>query len=294
MKHNVKITIFLVTLFFISQIIGLAITNQYIDFEATQETGNLTWQPLPPVGNITLERPDIEESQSFLYIFFALIIGTILILLIIKFKKLILWKIWYLIAIIITLTIAFGAFVNGTISFIISVIFGYLKVFKPNAIIHNFTELFIYAGLAALFVPIINLPAIIILLILVSIYDAYAVLKSKHMIKMAKFQAKAKVFAGMLIPYKIGRKPKKGEKAVKVKIRTAVLGGGDIAFPLLFAGVVMKTHGFAKSLIIPPFVTLALFLLLYKGSQEKFYPAMPFLTIGCFVGYGVLLLVNLL
>ena len=75
-------------------------------------------------------------------------------------------------------------------------------------------------------------------------YDAYSVWKSKHMIKMAKFQAKSKVFAGLLVPYKKNREesklPKKGKVSFK-GVKTAILGGGDVAFPLLFIGAVMKS-----------------------------------------------------
>ena len=91
-------------------------------------------------------------------------------------------------------------------------------------------------------------------------------------------------------------KEKKNEKETRGKI--AVLCGGDIGFPLLFAGVVMKDLmlknveliGFLKALIIPVFVTLALLYLLLKGKEDKFYPAMPYITVGCVVGYFVILL----
>ena len=42
------------------------------------------------------------------------------------------------------------------------------------------------------------------------------------------------------------------------KKKVAILGGGDVGFPLLFAGVVMKEFGFFKSLIVPVFVAISL------------------------------------
>jgi presenilin-like A22 family membrane protease len=117
---------------------------------------------------------------------------------------------------------------------------------------------------------------------------------------MAKFQSSSKVFAGLSIPYKkIKAAPKKAAKTIKVNVQTAILGGGDIGFPLLFAGVVMKSImlsntlavGFLKSLIIPLTTTIALFMLLIKSKPDRFYPAMPFLSIGCFAGYLIVLLI---
>ena len=106
-----------------------------------------------------------------------------------------------------------------------------------------------------------------------------AVWKTKHMIKLAKFQTKLKLFAGLLIPYKSGR-----------EIKTAILGGGDIGFPLLFAAAVLKDPGIGiKALIIPLTTGLMLAALFFFGQKNKFYPAMPFLTIGCFLGYFIVL-----
>jgi len=195
-------------------------------------------------------------------------------------------------------------FMDSSIAFVLSLILAGYKIFRPNVIIHNLTEMFVYGGLAAIFVPIMNLFAVVALLILISIYDFIAVFKIKHMVTLAKFQTNAKVFAGLFIPYKRREGKERIKKGIHVKkvVKTAILGGGDIGFPLLFAGVVMKdimlnnsvVMGFLKTLIIPVFVSIALILLFIKGKKDKFYPAMPFLSLGCFLGYFVLWLINLL
>ncbi len=307
MKHTLKVTLLLVSLFFVAQVVGLLVTNAYIDHEALEE-GEIKFVNLP----YDIERPPVEEGSSFIFIMAAVLIGTVLVLLLVKFKKTLLWKIWFFLAVVMTLSISFSAFMDPLVAFILGLILAAYKIFKPNVIIHNLTEVFVYGGLAAIFVPIMNLFAVFALLILISIYDFIAVFKAKHMIKMAKFQTESKVFAGLLIPYKMEKEGKVGKvkaigkvgKGVKVKriVKTAILGGGDIGFPLLFAGVVMKglmldntlVIGFLKTLIIPVFVSAALFLLFVKGQKDKFYPAMPVLSLGCFLGYGVLLLINLL
>jgi len=104
----------------------------------------------------------------------------------------------------------------------------------------------------------------------------------------------------MLIPYslkgikRVKKMPTKlRAKARKKDIKVAILGGGDIAFPLLFTGVILKTFGLWQALIIIPFTALSLFLLFYKGKKDKFYPAMPFITAGCVVGLLVVLLLGL-
>ena len=138
----------------------------------------------------------------------------------------------------------------------------------------------------------------------------YAVWKSKHMVRLAKFQTSSKVFSGLFIPYQdpsakvlLAKKvhvAKKSTVQAPVQVKTAVLGGGDIAFPLVFSAVVMehlvldnglsKAVALSESLVLPVVVSACLFWLLMKAKKDTFYPAMPFLSIGCFVGYAIIAL----
>ncbi|MFH1396880.1 MAG: presenilin family intramembrane aspartyl protease [archaeon] len=295
MKHTLQVTLFLVVMFFLAQIIGLAVINEYIDHKTTTETGEIAFTELP----YGLERPEIEQGTAFIfYLTFAIVFGTLLVLLLVKLKKPFIWRMWLLFAIVLCMSLAFGAFIHPIFAFILAFILGLWKILKPNPIIHNATELFIYGGLAAIFVPIaaFTVPTAFLVLLLISLYDMYAVWKSKHMVTLANFQTQSKVFAGLSIPYT--RKPKKGYKLVKGTLKTAILGGGDIGFPLMFAGVIMKDlmlkttqqTAFLTTLIIPVFVSIALYILLTNGKKDKFYPAMPFLSLGCLAGYLVILL----
>jgi len=303
MKHTLKATITLVLFFFLAQLTGLLIVNQYIDHQKTAETQTVAYRPLP----YNLERPEVEnQSTSFIYVMVSILVGTGLLLLIIKTNKPLFWKMMFFISVLFTLTIAFSAFMNQYIAGILALAIAVLKLHKPNMLIQNLSEIFIYGGLAAFVVNIFNLFAAFALLIAVSIYDYISVYKTRHMIKLAKFQSKSEVFAGLAIPYESGKSQAKEKHAVKAgkaehRKSMAILGGGDIGFTLIFAGVVMKGLmlkeavfiGFLKTLIIPVFVTLALLVLLFKGEHGKFYPAMPVLSLGCFVGYFIVLLVSL-
>ncbi len=294
MKHSLKITIFLVILFFAAQIVGLEAVKRSIDVEQFSQTGNLSYVPL--AGNIT--RPDVAPSYSFIWIVVAIGIGTLLVLLLIRFRQQKVWKSWFFLSVLITLTFSLHAFLkNGYAALILATGLAIWKIYRPNVIVHNVTEVFIYGGLAVIFVPILNVFWGVILLLAISAYDMYAVWKSKHMVELAKFQTKNEVFAGLFVPYKKVPKPKKGQKTVKKKVRTAVLGGGDIGFPLIFTGTVMTsliaTHGIAMSfllsLIVAICATIALLMLFLKAKKDAFYPAMPFITAGCLIGYFIVL-----
>lgn len=302
MKHTFNVTLILIAVFFTAQIAGLFITNQYLDYEKTVETGNATYKDLP----LGMERPEVEQSYSYIFILVGVFIGTLILLLLIRFRQTGLWKLWYFLAVVLALTVAFAAFINRWLALVFALIVAVFKIWKPSLIVHNVSEILLYGGLAAIFVPIMNVFAAVMLLIIISVYDMYAVWKSKHMVKMAKFQAKSNLFAGLTIPYSM----KKGAKPVKFKEaknldtkesnkgpRVAILGGGDIAFPLIFTAVVMKAlildgvsryASFSYVLIITVFVTMALSWLLFVSKKGRFYPAMPFISAGCFVGYGIM------
>jgi presenilin-like A22 family membrane protease len=290
MKYDFKTIFILISLFFISQVVGLGILYKDMKIEIVNGT-----QQVIHAETVLGPRPELSGWESFVWIISAIAISTILLLIIIKIGIVNLWKLIFFGSIFFAISLALGVLFNPTVTFIIAFILALIKVFKPNLLVHNITEMLIYSGIAVMLVPLFELTWIIALLIVISLYDFYAVFKSKHMITMAKFQIKSKVFAGIMIPYKAV----KGIK--KKKVGGAIIGGGDVAFPLMFSGVVMeslvkfshlaKEIAFIKTLIIPVFICLTLVFLLFKGKEGKFYPAMPFITAGCLISYGIILLV---
>jgi presenilin-like A22 family membrane protease len=314
MKHTAFITIALIALFFIAQGVGLFTVNKYINVE-TDSDGVVTIIHEDTVVGPQPDIPPEERSFTFIIITIMILIGTGFLFLLIKFKLGRIWKFWFFFAIAMTLSISFDVYMPELYAIGIAVILAIIRLWKPNVIVHNFSEIFIYTGIAILLLPLLNLFSGILLLVAISIYDMIAVWKSKHMITLAKFQIESKSFAGLSMSYT----PKKkislpshapGKKAIKPKKpsgrkkkesdesekpRNAILGGGDIAFPLLFAAAVMEhliiVNGIPKlealllSFLVSIGAGIALTFLLLFSKQEKFYPAMPFISSGCIVGY---------
>ena len=263
MKHTFQITFLLLGLFLLSHIIGLVVVDSFLGEE------------LP----LNLERPDMDAKGSFLTIVFAIVFVTVIALLLMKFKLFGLWKFWFFLSVFLTLTISFSAFFSETLALVVAVFLALWKVLRPNMYVHNFTELFVYAAIAVIFAPLLTIPSVILLLVAISIYDYIAVRKTKHMITLAKMQDKLKVFAGFFIPY--GK-------------NVAILGGGDIGFSLLFSSVVFSVYNLGlldfRTYIVPLFSMLALGFLFMRGEKKKYYPAMPYITAGCLIGLGIVLL----
>lgn len=301
MKHDLNVLIIITSIFFLTQIVGLFLISK--DISGIEEIN----------GEIVIEhqdtsigpRPETKGVESFLYLGFAVLIGTILVLIIMKYKKMKIWKAWFFLAIFFAISISLGVMMNSSLAFFFAFILAVLKIYKNNIFVHNFTEILIYSGLAVLIVPIFDLFWAFMILLAISLYDMYAVWKSKHMVRMAKFQAESKLFAGIMIPYKehkgieltIPNKPSLQPK--KKETKNAILGGGDVAFPLIFTGVVMETlikqgatisSAFFQATIVSVAVTFAILGLFIFAKKDKFYPAMPIVTLGCVIGYLVILI----
>lgn len=109
---------------------------------------------------------------------------------------------------------------------------------------------------------------------------------------MAKFQMnELKIFGGFFVPYmtkqvreKIAKlKASKSKKGKGIKVNLAILGGGDVVFPIITAGVFLKFYGLIPALFVIIGATLALLFLFALSEKKKFYPAMPFISSGIFL-----------
>lgn len=305
MKHSVKITILLLAMFLVAQLVGIYVSNVYrphVTQEFNPSSGlyeNKTTYALP---SAITPPENINPWDSVKAIVGALIFAVLIMLMLMRLRAEVFLRLWFFAVVIIGLYLALNAiFITwqgaSYLAILIALPLGYFKVFKRNLIVHNLTELLIYPGIAAVFIPILNLNigAIVLLLVIISIYDIYAVWHAGFMQKMAKYQIeKVRVFSGFFIPYisqKDKMKVKKNKKA-KVNAHIAILGGGDVVFPIILSGIVLQVFGIFSALIVSAGATLALGLLFYYSEKGKFYPAMPFISAGCFIALGIVYLLS--
>jgi len=281
-------------MFVITQFIGLYVINSYTQTEL-------------PYG---MQPPEMAAGPSLISLIIAFAIAITLILILSKYRWKFLIRAWFFVVVAMALAIAFNAIFKNLIPnaflivLILAIPLAFIKIYKPNILVHNFTELLIYPGIAAIFVPILSVWTIIILLILISIYDMWMVWKTGLMQKMAKFQMEElHIFGGFLVPYmskkvraqieklkKLKRKP----KGKKIKISLAILGGGDIVFPIITAGIFLRAFGWLPAIMIIAGAFLGLAYLFSRTKKGKSYPAMPFITAGIFLAILVSYLIGLL
>ena len=317
MKHTWKITFILLLMFLVTQLIGLAVVRSY------------TYIPELPYG---MEPPQETDPISGLILtIIAFVIAISVVFLLNKYRAKFILRAWFFLVVVIALGITIYSILfyipsikdyASIIAVVVALPLAYFKILRQNLLVHNVTELLIYPGIAAVFVsffyfsmnPFMSIIAIVALLIFISAYDIWAVNHSGIMQKMAKFQInELKLFAGFYVPYmdkkqrsklkKIKQKyskreSKKAEKEIKekkIRVSLAILGGGDVIFPIIAAGVFMMVLGSViPALFITLGATLSLLFLFITAKKGKFYPAMPFLTGGIFIGMILGLLFALL
>lgn len=211
-------------------------------------------------------------SEALVSLPVTIIIFALLFLMFYKFKVKKLLIYWYAFAFTTCVTITLSVFINELYALIIAICLFLLRITSDDDYFHNITELMIYGGITIVILPMLSAFSAIILLIIISIYDFIAVNLSKHMIVLAKTQFELNIFTGI--------KLKSGDY-------NAILGGGDIAFPLILAGVMLRDYSLLPAILVIYGALLGLSVLIMIGRDNKFYPAMPFLTGGCLLGLSI-------
>ena len=315
MKHNIKVTGLILLLFVLTQLIGLFVIDAFSPKTTAQIVNgtsvNVTTSLEIPYG---MQPPEAPADVSFGSVAISFVIAIAIFILLMKIKAKSLFRVWFTVVVFLTISIAVTAILTkvfphsiirfDVVAMILAVPLTFYKVFKRDILVHNATELLIYPGIAAVFVPLLRVWSVLILLALISAYDIYAVWKSSLMMKMVKFNIqKVGILPGLFIPYmrkedmvklRAARKIKtvkaRTAKLKKMKVAVAMLGGGDIAFSLIFAGVIYRSAGIIPALIAIACSTLALMFLFLYSRKGKMYPAMPYITVGCIIAYLITLL----
>lgn len=234
-----------------------------------------------------LQSQPISFWQFVFYFFFGTlaILATSLLGKRFQTQKRILFKVFFLLSLIFGTLYLFFPFLNiFSLFLIIILIYGWLK--KPTVILNNLFFIFGLAGFGGIFGLSFQPLVIVFLLLVFSIYDFIAVYKTKHMVKMAREMIASKVIFGLIVPQKISDF-KSNLKEVEPGGRFLILGGGDVAFPLLLSASLIPS-GILNSLLVAIFSLIGLFLSFYIFTSQKVrqpIPALPPIALFSIVGY---------
>ena len=239
--------------------------------------------------------PQISLELPVIYFFSAVVvIGVILFLLPIN-------KLRLLFRIIFTFLFAWGIFITLGLSMptlmasIISVTGGLLWYLKPKVWLHNLLMIFAMASIGALFGLLLSPWTTVAFMLVISVYDILSV-RFGYMLWMVDKLSQSEVLPAFIIPRRISvwnlNLKEAGLKRLledeSAEREFSILGGGDIAFPLLLVASVFFVYGFTSSIIVAVFSLLGLmsaFMIHLFFLKGKPIPALPPITFMSIIGF---------
>ncbi len=244
-------------------------------------------------------------SLTYLLIYFLVI--TLLILIFLKISKKgtgVVLQIFFIIAVFSGLDILFSTFIIEPGAAILAAGLIIFRFIYPTVLLHNLVVVGGLAGIGGMLGITLFPRDAIILLIILAVYDVIAVYKTKHMVKMAEAMIKKRVILGIIVPEKIlGFKASMAAvEQEKIPVRRIlkpgkigrfmILGGGDLALPLLLIASVAHQNIW-QSIIILVFALFGLLAMhvIFIKLKSKPMPALPPLAVFSILGYLVSLLI---
>ena len=231
--------------------------------------------------------PQISFSQFIL----NFLLATLFIFLILRFVKFekekgTIFKILFILAVLLGGLLFLETWLPEHLSliFIFVLIFWWLK--KPSVLIQDLLIILGIAGTGSILGLSLNPLTVVALLIIFLIYDFIAVYKTKHMVRMAKAMLESRAILAIVIPPNIFGFRESLEK-IQPGGKFLILGGGDIAFPLIFS-VSLIPSGIFNSLIVALFSLIGLFASFWfftKQKERKPIPALPPIAFFSIIGY---------
>ena len=263
----------LVVIFLTVQTVGLVAANQYILY---LEEG--TAQPV-------FENP--QDISNAIYIFVYILALTLIILVVIKYKKRLLvafegFAVFFASAVLFELLIPYSFFDIISVGMIIAAVLTYYKLRYPTYLSQNIALICALSGAGAVIGVSFGLLPIIIFMLMLSIYDFLSVFWTKHMVQMAKAITEKPMAFTAALPC----------KTKKIE-HTFQLGGGDLAIPLMFSASVLRFYGLTPAIFAVTGALIALLLLFGTVLKKPGHalPALPPISAGAVLGFAVGILI---
>jgi presenilin-like A22 family membrane protease len=272
------------------EIIFLFLIEAFL-FYLTLALGILCAKNLRRISEIQkIEIPSFSSLEFIFYFFlvtlFAFLISRFLRERAIKGK---IYKILFISVSFFSSLIFFESFLSEPIPLILVFLLIFWWIKKPIVLNQNLSIIFSLAGIGASLGLSLKPEAVILILIILSIYDFIAVYKTKHMVKMAKDMIEAGTILGLVFPFEPSGFLKSTKEIKPGEGKFLILGGGDIAFPLIFSVSLLK-FGILKPFIVAIFSLLGLFanfLLFIFQRERKAIPALPLISLFSIIGYFI-------
>lgn len=275
----------LVGLFVAANLLGLLTALRLMSFEAVQTASQ-----------------QHQSAGTGLWFFGLIGASTILLLLLYKYNAELLVRLWFGSAIFMTMLIFVTAWIPPLIGIVVTILLVAGRFWVDDLLIRNAFDVIAFAGAGALFGSLIGVEPAFVLLVLLALYDYGSVYVTKHMIALARAGTETDTFMGFTYPKGDGTAATSDDPDISRPaeqdvpddaVRVGILGGGDVIIPMIFA-VTLVEFSVLAALSAMTGAAIALYLLLTRGMEERFYPAIPTLATGLLAGFEFWYVLHLL
>lgn len=257
------------------------------------------------VGYMNLGLPEFAEtlpvSSSVSSFLIAFLIATVLMLLMVKFiKGAVLFKIMLGAMSIIGAETVFETFMPLWPAIILAGAVVLLRFLYPKVIVQNIVMTLAIAGIGASIGLILPVGAVILILLVLSVYDYIAVFKTGHMVTLFKSLMLRNVPLSIIIPSKIKGMGKNVNEAMPGKSATGerkfmMLGTGDIAFPVIFAVSAARHSLFSGvAVLFGAFFGIIAVYSMLLDAEKGAVPALPPIAMCTISAFLISLMIELL
>ncbi|MFH0868771.1 MAG: presenilin family intramembrane aspartyl protease [archaeon] len=245
------------------------------------------------------QMPVQQALPSFLIAFAIAMVVMVAVLYFLKTPKT--FGIFFAFIIFIGTEIVFEAFVPSLIAAALAIIVVMVRVWKPNVLTHNIAIFLTIAGISAQLGMMLPVPAVIIIILALSVYDYLAVFKFKTMVKMFRQMLERGAPFAIIVPEsaehfsehvgkvskeKLAQVEKRGKAKKSEKPRFMMLGTGDLAFPAVFAVSAYAQYNIAVSAAIIAGAMVGLVVNHYYLTKKfQAIPALPAIAVFSTLGF---------
>jgi presenilin-like A22 family membrane protease len=237
-------------------------------------------------GFLNLKLPEFSETlavtSSVSGFIIAFVIATVALILLLKFVKgNLIFKIMLALLIFLGSEMVLSTFLPGWLGISLALVIVVLRFVYPNIFVQNFSMTLAIAGIGASIGLMVPVGAVILILIILSIYDYIAVYKTGHMVKLFKGLIDRAVPLSLIIPDKMKGFKENVNNAVpgkdnKGERKFMMLGTGDIAFPIIFAVSAVRHSVFSGvAVLFGAFFGITLIYSILLNSKKGAIPALP-------------------
>lgn len=300
-SDEIRVMALLIGIFISVHVLGLLTGYKYLHLISIGQAEPALGQP----GNIL----------NSVYILAYLLVMTLLIFLIVKFKKKILTviealAIFFASDIVFELLIPIGIPIPniGTVSIgpFLALGLTYYHLRNPTYLSQNLALIFAVSGAGAVLGASLGVLPVLVLIIALGIYDFISVFYTKHMVYLAKaITERPRAFTAALPTSKRMKDPEIKEKAKEREVEkkeiekdkspsghTFQLGGGDIAIPLMLSVSILRI-GVVNAIAASVGALIALIILFAYILKRPgiALPALPPVSAGAVIGFLVSILI---